>query len=274
MSYYSIKTNGISDRHPNLLAASSFEKRKVNFLLSPNGEIQEIKPLEMESTLMYEMPLTPFSCKKIVDYAIDKNIETLELFLSDDNNDLEGIFSFLDAYLLDKEISVGLLLPTDAKTNEAIFPSKIKKKSRMLAKATLKNEMFLCCETPRILDLMDSYPLDESFYDLLLRYLRRTNKSNAQIYTDGGLTRQVFSKIISDKNYSPKKSTIISLAIGLELDLDDALTLLNSAGYTLSSSILFDSIIKDFLGEGNYDLRMINETLNSHNLPLLGWKPR
>ncbi|MBO4667883.1 MAG: hypothetical protein J5666_07165, partial [Bacilli bacterium] len=116
--------------------------------------------------------------------------------------------------------------------------------------------------------------LKESFHDQLLKLIIESGKDNADIYKDSGITRQVFSKIMCTPSLIPKKETIICLCIGLELDLEQSLELLNAAGYTLSESIMLDSIVMKYLDDELYDLDFINSELNEYNCPLLGWHPR
>ncbi len=120
----------------------------------------------------------------------------------------------------------------------------------------------------------NSLPLEKSFNELLLDYLKEANLPNADIYHKGGLSKQVFSKIISSPDMIPTKPTIICLIIGLGLNLTEANRLLSSAGFTLSKSLTFDMVIYKYIKEGVYDLDTINSELNERGLPLLGWKPR
>lgn len=115
---------------------------------------------------------------------------------------------------------------------------------------------------------------DKSFREKLIQYINRSGKSNADIYKCAGITKQVYSKIISSESYEPKKTTIICLIIGLKLDMDDALDLLNAAGYTLSRSKVLDLVIMDAIESKQYDIIKINESLLNANCPLIGWNPR
>ena len=116
--------------------------------------------------------------------------------------------------------------------------------------------------------------VDKSFKEKLINYINRSGKTNSEIYLCSGITKQVFSKIISNDTYQPKKSTIFCLIIGLELNLDDALDLLNAAGYTLSNSIIMDQVIKNCIERKRYDIIKVNDALISSGCPLIGWQPR
>ena len=116
--------------------------------------------------------------------------------------------------------------------------------------------------------------IDKTFNELFIDLLNESGKTNVEVYTQGQISRQVFSNIFSRKDMIPKKDTVICLIIGMELDYQDGLKLLSAAGYTLSRSIVFDVVVSKYLRNHIYDIDIINAELNERNCPLLGWKPR
>lgn len=88
------------------------------------------------------------------------------------------------------------------------------------------------------------------------------NKSLAPIYKRCGMSRQTFSKIMGeDKHYRPKKNTVLQLAIGIRLTIEQTKDLLESAGYLLLPDDDFDATIADFISRLDYDMRTIDEAL-------------
>ena len=123
-------------------------------------------------------------------------------------------------------------------------------------------------------DLESGLSMDKPFKDILMGYLIESGKTNSEVYNKGGISRQVFSNIFTKKDFIPKKDTVICIIIGLELPYNEAIKLLECAGYTLSRSIVLDTVVMKYLKRGTYDLFEINAELDERGCPLLGWKPR
>lgn len=111
---------------------------------------------------------------------------------------------------------------------------------------------------------------DESFALMLMRFIDKSGMTEVECYKKAGVLKQTWYKILNDKNYRPKKETVISYAIALKLSLDDTQRLLATVGYTLSKSNKFDIIIRFFISHKIYDVFKINQYLNDYKQPLLG----
>lgn len=110
----------------------------------------------------------------------------------------------------------------------------------------------------------------ETFSTKLLKYIDKSELSDAEIYKKAGIDRRHFSKIRCDKYYQPKKVTAIALCIALELRLDEAEELLGIAGYSLTNSDTGDLVVKFCIERGIYSFTAINEALHYFGQKLLG----
>lgn len=101
----------------------------------------------------------------------------------------------------------------------------------------------------------------EPFQDILMRLIAERNLANKDVYKRANIDAKLFSKIICNKDYVPKKSNVMALAIGLKLNLQEAEEFLTAAGFAFSPSNKTDLIVKYFIQNGNYDMRDLEEKM-------------
>ena len=103
--------------------------------------------------------------------------------------------------------------------------------------------------------------LDEPFPVKLMKLIDRRGMDDVACYKKANVSRQTWYKILNEKGYKPNKKTVLSFAVALELTLEETQTLLESVGFVLSNSSLFDVILMYCLSHGVYDVSKIDAIL-------------
>ncbi len=142
------------------------------------------------------------------------------------------------------------------------------------AAQSFRTEMPVMRESLPSEDSLDAHfaEMDEPFSQTLFGMIDAKGKTDTEVYKKANIDRKLFSKIRSCKNYLPSKKTVLALAIGLELNLDETDQLLKQAGFALSHAVKFDVIVEYFIIQQKYDIFQINEVLFAYDQPLLGGK--
>jgi O-acetyl-ADP-ribose deacetylase (regulator of RNase III) len=112
--------------------------------------------------------------------------------------------------------------------------------------------------------------IDDPFSVHLFKLIDSKNKKDVDVYKKSNISKAVFSKIRSNSNYQPSKSTALAFCIGLELNYDESITLLQTAGYGFSNSSKQDLIVKYFIEKKKYNIFDVNGVLFNENLQTLG----
>ncbi|MBO6007802.1 MAG: hypothetical protein J6P78_04470 [Lachnospiraceae bacterium] len=112
--------------------------------------------------------------------------------------------------------------------------------------------------------------LDKSFMELVWEFADRKGITEPELQKKAGIDRKAYSKLKCGTTKNPSKSTALAIAIALELNLDDTKDLLSRAGLALSPCSRQDLIVRYFIEKENYDMFVINFTLDEYGEPPLG----
>lgn len=104
----------------------------------------------------------------------------------------------------------------------------------------------------------------ETFSAMLLRLIDEKGLKDSDVYKKANIDRRLFSKIRGDEDYVPSKKTAISFCLALQLEVDEAKKLLETAGYALSDSSRFDIIIMYLIENREYNIHFANIVLNDY----------
>jgi hypothetical protein len=99
--------------------------------------------------------------------------------------------------------------------------------------------------------------------------IKKSNKSYRKIYEEAQISERMFYRIIKD--LIPTKTTLLALAIALDMNIYEIEKLLQGAGYALSHSIAFDMVVKWLIEHttGTRKVMRINDVLQELEIPLL-----
>jgi len=109
----------------------------------------------------------------------------------------------------------------------------------------------------------------ETFSAMLERMRKEKEMTAAQLYNGAWIKKQLYSKIMGERNYHPSKNTVIAFGMSLRLNREGMDELLKSAGYMLSNSSIADLVILFSLDQGLHDLHDINALLLSMDQKVL-----
>ena len=107
---------------------------------------------------------------------------------------------------------------------------------------------------------------DEDLCSMLMRLMRERNLDPPDVYKKIFLDRQIFSSIQCKRGYTPKKMTLLGIAIAMELDIPTTREFLSKAGYALSSADKTDLCIEYFMKNKHYNIIDINTALTERGL--------
>lgn len=103
-----------------------------------------------------------------------------------------------------------------------------------------------------------------NFQNTLMQLIADRKVDNSVIYKKACIDKKFFSKIISNKDYVPKKHTVMALGLALELPLVEYEAFLASAGYAFMPSSKFDQIVKYCVINHIFNLINVDVILDDH----------
>lgn len=191
---------------------------------------------------------------------------------------IENTIAIIREYLTFHELDVHLVL------SKPYLPSRLNSVFKQLRHLLVIDEPVMMRKSvsmDRMHDQVEHYAINkviaidaefQTFQERLFELIDKNDYKETDVYKRANISRKLFSKIRSDRLHIPKKSTVIALVFALRLEIDEAIELLQSAGYYLAEGIEYDRIIRFFLEKHIYDVIDINISLYEYGYKPLGSK--
>ncbi len=105
----------------------------------------------------------------------------------------------------------------------------------------------------------------DTFEKHLQQLINKKGLKNSEIYAAANISKQYFSKLLKGQ-VKPSKEKVLSLAVGLRLNLDETVDFLRLAGYAFSPISQTDVVVKYFIIHEDYNVMKIDITLFDYGL--------
>lgn len=108
-----------------------------------------------------------------------------------------------------------------------------------------------------------------TFSDTLYNMIMDKDFKESHVYKNANITKQHYHKMMKERDYQPKASTVLALCVGIQATIEEATQLMKSAGYVFPQSKQ-DHVVYVCLLKRLYIVDEINLILHHHQLPLIG----
>ena len=137
---------------------------------------------------------------------------------------------------------------------------------------TMPDESFECLVPDAVSEKIDIDKVllnqEKTFQEKLLEIIDERGLTAPQVYKNY-ISKQVYSKILLDKDYHPNKYTAIALCLSLHLNIEETKDLIGRAGWALSQSSKADLVVSACIQNGEYNVMEIDVILFDYDLPTL-----
>lgn len=130
--------------------------------------------------------------------------------------------------------------------------------------AKLKALMSMQCTEMSLDDALKGMYTD-SFEKHLQQLINKKGLKNSDVYAAANISKQYFSKLLKGQ-VKPSKEKVLALAVGLKLNMDEAVDFLRFAGYALSPVSQTDVIVEYFIRHKEYNVMKIDIVLFDYGL--------
>ncbi len=107
-------------------------------------------------------------------------------------------------------------------------------------------------------------PTDDILQDKIRKIINSKHLDEVEVYKKADIDRKLFSKIRTLPDYHPNKNTLVKLCFAMKLTIEEAESLLKTAGYSLSRSLRTDLLLRYCFCHKIFDVITVNEILDHY----------
>ena len=112
---------------------------------------------------------------------------------------------------------------------------------------------------------------EEKLCDFMVKKQNELNRYGSEMYKPVLMTKQTYSKLISNQIANPSFESCVQLMFTYKSDMDEANKILRLVGKAFSDSE-YHRTVKYFIENKEYSIDVLNETLMKLNLKVIGYK--
>ena len=105
---------------------------------------------------------------------------------------------------------------------------------------------------------------DDILQEKIRKIIQSKQLDEVAVYKRADIDRKLFSKIRTLPDYHPNKNTLVKLCLAMNLNIEEAESLLKTAGYSLSKSVRSDLLLRYCFCQKIFDLITVNEILDHY----------
>lgn len=109
----------------------------------------------------------------------------------------------------------------------------------------------------------------QSLAEYIQEWIKKKGMSESDVRNGSMLSRNIFSKIRTNREYHPEKRTVFAIALALHLSYDEAREFMSFVGYAFGNS-KEDIAIRFFFEKEIHNIMKINEYLVKFGFDVLG----
>ena len=112
---------------------------------------------------------------------------------------------------------------------------------------------------------------EERLCDFMVKKQNELNRYGSEMYKPVLMTKQTYSKLISNQIANPSFESCVQLMFTYKSDMDEAIKILRLVGKAFSDSE-YHRTVRYFIENKEYSIDVLNETLMKLNLKVIGYK--